>query len=357
MNFPNVFSTFTVGKLELSNRIVMPPMVIRKASDDGSVTSVILDHYARSIGPGLTVVEAAVVSPEGRLDRNQLGIFDDRHTEGLAKLARVIHEGGSAASIQIHHAGRNTSEHSTFGLPLVAPSANTSIRGNARALTEVEIEGLITSFVSAARRAREAGFDAVEVHAAHGYLISQFLSPLANRREDRWGGSLEKRVRFLREVLSRIRAANTDILAYCRLGIVDGENGGLTLDEGIQTARWLEADGIPLIHVSNGIGAPPVAGENSPYNDRFHLGMTLKRALTIPVISVGGIRFPEQAETALADGVTDLVAVGRGLLVDPQWVLKAMNGRTESINPCRNCTVCHRFLYPERCPAARSQVA
>jgi 2,4-dienoyl-CoA reductase-like NADH-dependent reductase (Old Yellow Enzyme family) len=344
--------------MTIPNRIVMPPLVVRKAGEDGMVTPALLRHYGETKGPGLVVVEASAVSPEGKLDKYQIGIFEDRSIEGLASLARTIHDNGSLAAIQIHHAGCNTSAEAVGGRELLAPSDFSTKRGAARALTEEEIGRIISDFVSAARRARMAGFDAVEVHGAHGYLCSQFLSPLMNRRTDAWGGSLENRARFLRTVLVGIRAEEPGFPAYCRLGVVDGEPGGLPLVEGIQTAKWLEEDGVPLIHVSSGIGAvPAVAPEGSPYSNRFHLGMMVKKAIGVPVICIGEIRMPEQAEAALAAEAADLVAVGRGLLVDPQWVIKARSGRSRDITACRNCRVCHRFLHPERCPAEKEKAA
>ncbi len=358
MNYPRIFTPLQIGTLRLANRLVMPPMVVRKASHDGSVTPETLEHYASHPGVGMVVVEATVVSPEGRLTREQLGLFEDRHVQGMAALAEIIHKNGAAASVQIHHAGRNTTEENTFGLPLVAPSAYSSKRGSARELSEPEIEGIIQAFVRAAERARQAGFDAVEVHAAHGYLVSQFLSPLANRRADRWGGSLENRARFLREILGRIRSSADGLTAYCRLGVADGEQGGLTLEEGIEVARMLEEDGVRLLHVSSGIGnPPPIAPQGSPYSNRFHLAAAVKKVVGIPVLGVGDIRFPEQAETALENKMVDLVAVGRELLVDSQWAVKAREGRADQILPCRSCTFCHRFLHPERCPATKGKAA
>jgi 2,4-dienoyl-CoA reductase-like NADH-dependent reductase (Old Yellow Enzyme family) len=355
VTYPYIFQPLDAGALRFSNRIAVPPMVIRAASPDGEVTPRILDHYSRLVGAGLVVVEASAVCPEGRLDRNQIGVFDDRHGEGLASLAKTIHDTGAVAAIQIHHAGRNTDAHNTFGLPLVAPSAFVSKRARARELSQAEIEAIIAAFVRAAGRARQAGFDAVEIHAAHGYLVSQFLSPLANQRTDRWGGSLANRARFLREILSRIRAGTgSGLTAYCRLGAADGASDGLSLEEGIQVARWLEEDGVPLLHVSSGIGSPPPALKaSSPYSDRLNLGIAVRKALHIPVIGVGGIQRPEQAEAVLREGLVDIAAVGRALLVDPQWIVKAHEGRASEIKECRNCNVCRRFLYPERCPAER----
>jgi NADPH2 dehydrogenase len=352
--YPELFSPIRIGTLELRNRLVMPPMVLRKGAMDGSVTPEVVDHYAALEDLGLIVVEATVVSPEGRLAKEQLGIFEDRHVEGLSKVVKVIHGKGAAASIQIHHAGRNTSDENTFGLPVLGPSAFSSKRVTARELTEPDIERIISAFVSAAKRARIAGFDAVELHGAHGYLVSQFLSPLSNHRADRWGGSLPNRARFLRQIVSRILASESGLFLYCRLGVADGEQGGLRLSEGIEVAHMLKEDGLPLLHVSSGFGSPPpVAPKGSPYSNRIHLAMEVKKSVGIPVIGVGDVLDPDLAQDLLKSGAVDLVAIGRPLLVDPQWARKAREGRAEEIVRCRNCTACHRFMHPERCPAAK----
>jgi 2,4-dienoyl-CoA reductase-like NADH-dependent reductase (Old Yellow Enzyme family) len=240
----------------------------------------------------------------------------------------------------------------------VAPSPHSTKRGSARELTETEIERIIEAYVSAARRAREAGFDAVELHAAHGYLISQFLSPLSTQRADRGGVSLENRARFLREIFRRIESMQNGLFTYCRLGVADGEPGGLPLSEGIEVARMLKSDGIPLIHVSSGIGNPPsIAPEGSPYSDRAHLAIEVKKAVGVPVIGVGGFLLPETVESALAEGVIDCAAIARGLLVDPQWAVKAAADRADEILACRTCLTCHQFFHPERCPAMKGRRA
>ncbi len=353
MHYPHLFEPLQIGSLAFSNRIVVPPLVTCMATHDGMVTRQVLDHYAGYAGAGLVIVEASAVAPEGRLAKEQIGVFEDRHVEGLTKLASLIHTSGAKAAIQIHHAGRQTSTEATLGLPLVAPSAFNSKRASAREMTEEEIGAAIEAFAAAARRGRTAGFDAVEVHGAHGYLVSQFLSPLANKRADKWGGSLENRARFLRQVFSRVRAEG--LPAWCRLGVADGEPGGLSLKEGIEVARMLKTDGALLLHVSSGIGNPPaVSPEGSPYSHRFHLGVEVKKAIGIPVIAVGDIKRPEEAETAIAKGMTDLVAIGRGFLVDQLWAVKAREGRAEEIVACRSCKVCHRYFDRKRCPARKT---
>lgn len=353
MNRPRLHTPARIGRLEVPNRIVMPPLVVWKAAEDGTVTPEILEHYRRSAGPGMVIVEATVVSPEGRLARRQIGAFEDRHVEGLARIAAIIHASGAVASIQLHHAGRNTNLENTFGLPLVAPSAVPAKDVVPIALDEAGIDRALACFAVAARRAADAGFDAVEIHGAHGYLASQFLSPLANRRGDRWGGPLENRARFVREAARRMReAVGGRLLVSCRLGAADGDPAGLAVDEGIQVARWLEADGMPFLHVSTGMGSTPkLAGEGGPWSDRLLLGAAVKKAVGIPVIGIGGIIDPDQAERVLAEGLVDFVAVGRAMLADPEWALKALAGRDGEIWRCRQCRVCHHFGHPERCPA------
>ena len=357
MTYQHLASPFTAGALKLSNCIVMPPMVQWIAPPDAAVTPPSVAHYACVKGPGLVIVEATTVSPEGRLSADQLGIYEDRHIDGLRTLAEVIHSNGAQAAIQIHHAGRNTrTKTSFFGNPLVAPSSlNDEGAEVPQELTHEGIQRIIACFAAAARRAMEAGFDAVELHAAHGYLFSQFLSPLSNHRADRWGGSLENRARFLMETLAGVRKATARrIPAWCRLGPVDGAAGGLTLDEGLEVARWLKAEGTPLIHVSQGMGGlPALAPPGSPWCDRVHLAARVRKAVDIPVICVGEIRRPEEAEQLLAEGLADLVAVGRGILADPAWADKSLRGLTDSIHYCRNCKECHHFTDSRKCPARR----
>jgi 2,4-dienoyl-CoA reductase-like NADH-dependent reductase (Old Yellow Enzyme family) len=354
MMYPRLGGPFVVAGLRLPNRLVLPPLVTWTAALDGTVTPESVAHYRASMGPGLVIVEASAVAPEGRLAQKQLGIFEDRHVEGLAALAAIIHGAGAIASIQIHHAGSSTNTVNTFGQGLLAPSTVPSSDGEIpQALDEAGIERIIRCFATAARRAREAGFDAVEVHAAHGYLVSQFLSPFTNRRTDGWGGSLQGRARFLREILARIRAQEgSRLLAYCRLGVADGRSPGLRLEEGIRVAQLLEDDGVPLLDVSNGIGDPTgIAPAGSRWSDRLHLGAAVKRAVRVPVIGVGGIGRPIQAEEVLAEGLVDLVAVGRAMLADPAWARKALEGRPGDIIPCRDCKRCQHFGHAERCPA------
>ena len=353
MHYPNLSSPLEIGTLKLANRIVVPPMVVFQAEESGCATEASVTHYASLRGAGLVIVEATAVSHEGRLARRQLGIFNESHLTGLSKISRAIHRNGSRAAIQIHHAGRQTTTDNTFGLPLVAPSPVNSGGEIPSEMNEGDIERIVGAFVAGAQRAKEAGFDAVELHFAHGYLGSQFLSPAANQRQDRWGGSLENRGRFHREVFRSVEeAVGKEILVYARLGVADGEAGGLPLEEGIEAARMLECVGLRLLHVSNGVGLPKLlAPEEEGNSYRLQLAEAVKKTVSIPVIGVGGIRTAEGAEMALQSGKADLIAVGRGMLADPDWAWKALCGMEEQIRYCRNCRICHHYRHPERCPA------
>lgn len=353
MNYPLLLTPFHIDMLTLPNRIVMPPMVTFLAEDDGLVTHAHLEHYRRSTGPGLIIVEGTAVLPEGRIGRRQLGIYSDRHGEGLARLAGIIHAGGAVAGIQIHHAGatalvetqRRTWRHyASILFRLVKQQIMVS------ALVRIR-----EAFRTAARRAVEAGFDIIEIHGAHGYLFSQFLSPLKNRRMDRYGGSLENRGRLLLEVFRSVSLeAAGRALVTCRLGIADSNRRGLALSDGLSTASALEREGARVLDVSFGSGIPAsVQPEGSPYSGRLHLAHEAKRVVGIPVIGGGGIRHPDLAERALRDGMADLIYVGRGILADPAWARKTIEGRPESIIPCSHCRYCFHFTDASRCPARR----
>lgn len=342
-----------IDKLTLPNRIVMPPMVTFLAEENGMVTEAHIVHYRRSSGPGLMIVEGTAVSSEGRMSKRQLGIYNDSHIEGLAKIAQVIHESGSPAGIQIHHAGATafveTHKQKYHHLAQIL----------FRLLKQqLMFSGLIQireAFKDAARRAVEAGFNIIELHAAHGYIFTQLLSPLKNRRFDKYGGSIENRRRFLLETYRAVKKAVGDrALVTCRLGVADGHIWGLSLSEGLGTASALEKEGMKLVHISSGSGTPRnVQPEGSPYSARLHLAHEAKRALGIPVIGGGGIRRPNLAEQALRDGMADLIWVGRGMLADPAWARKTLEGRADSISLCRECKNCFHFTDASRCPAHR----
>lgn len=342
-----------VGKLQLRNRLVLPPLVTWSANPDGTVNDYNLKHYAAFRELGLEIVEATAVSPEGRLSQRQIGAFADHHLPGLTQLAETIHRDGAVAAIQLHHAGGATNQQNTFGLPLWAPSPVTRGQDLPQELTVGEIGRIIQDFVAAARRVVAAGFDAIELHGAHGYLISQFLSPALNHRQDQYGGDLANRARFALELTQAVQqAVGQHCLVYLRLGVADGIADGLTLEEGSQVASWLAQAGVPLLHISSGVGGAPVPlDQTSPWSPIMQLAGAVKAAVNVPVIGVNGIRRPDQAEAALASEMADLIAIGRALLADPLWASKALHTEAEQISLCRGCRRCGHYQHPFNCPA------
>lgn len=345
---------FMVGNVLLQNRIVLPPMVSRLATDDGFVTQELLDHYQQRRGPGLVVVEATAISPEGKLASKQLGAYLPQHQAGLAQLAGVIQANGAKAIVQLHHAGSHTDLEATGGRELLSPSGIGVRQTPARSLGEAEIWRIIDQFTVAAERVLAAGFAGVEIHAAHGYLISQFFSPLTNKRADSWGGTLQGRSRFLRETIFRTRelVGPGKILAM-RLGLEDWQEGGLRIEEGIQLGHLAMEWGVELLDISFGLPGPwPMAPDE--FSSLLHLAKKAKDAGLEPVIGVGEVRKPEQAKMALAKGMADLVAVGRGLLADPAWARKALGEESGAINLCRLCSTCR--VREGKCPAQIDQL-
>jgi len=355
MRCSTLLSPTKIGNLPIKNHIVMPPLVIWKSDSSGEVKDVHLKHYASCAGPGLMIVEATAVSREGKLHANQLGIFSDLQIEGLARLAAIISETGAVPGIQIHHAGSLATPKSTWGLPPVAPSVDgirSPVSKECRTLSISEIKRIQDDFVSGALRAVEAGFKVIELHGAHGYLISQFLSPLTNTRSDRYGGSLENRQRFIIETYRKCRrAVGEKAVVSCRLGVIDQDNRGLSLDQGIRTACRLEQEEAPLLHISCSLNVPEsVCPEGSRFSALMHLAEAVRARVDIPVIGVGGIVDPLDAEEALTQGMADFIAVGRGILADPQWAAKTVQGRADLINPCLRCPSCHWYKTPNKCP-------
>lgn len=315
-----LLDSLEVKGLTLKNRIVMPPMHTGLATTRGAVTDDLVEHYVRrSKALGLLIVEHSYVSLDGRLSERQLGIYDDGLILGLEKLSSSIHATGTPVVIQINHAGRSASMEIT-GIKPVAPSSTE----NARELRGEEIEALVEAFANAAERAMRAGFDGVEVHGAHGFLLNQFLSPLANRRQDKYGDSLEKRIRFPLEVVERVKEQVGGRLLLYRLGSDDLVPEGTQIEDSKKFAVKLEEAGVDILDVSGGLcGSRPVhlQGRQGYFIPQ---AQQIKKAVNIPVIGVGGVTEPEYANKLIQEGQVDLVAVGRGLLKDPDWAIKAI---------------------------------
>jgi NADPH2 dehydrogenase len=306
--------------LTLKNRIVMPPMHTGLATSGGAVTENLIKHYVqRSRALGMLIVEHSYVSPDGKLSERQLGIYDDSLVGGLKKLASKIHATGTPAVIQINHAGRAAKMEIT-GMKPIAPSPI----GDAREIRDDEIEALVGTFAMAAERAVRAGFDGVEVHGAHGFLLNQFLSPLTNRRRDKYGDSLENRMRFPLEVAKRVNEKIDGRLLLYRLGSDDLDSAGIRIEDSQKFAVKLQEAGVDIIDVSGGLcGSRP-----SQFQDIqgyfIPQARQIQKVVNTPVIGVGGITEPEYADKVIREENVDLVAVGRALLEDPDWATKAI---------------------------------
>jgi NADPH2 dehydrogenase len=330
---PSILDPLTVRGLTLRNRFVLAPMRSRKAALDGFVTDEIVHHYAElSAGAGVAVVEHAYVVDWGRVSP-QLGVSDDTFIPGLARLAEAIHTGGAVAILQMSHAGSHSSSRVLGGQQPVAPSAVRNPRAGKdgevpREITKAEMDELTAAFGAATMRAVEARFDGVEVHCAHGFLLSEFLSPITNRRLDDYGGSVENRARFPVEVIGAIRRVlNRDVPVFCRFPGSDLLPGGLELAESVEMGRSLVDAGVDILDVSGGIGGiepPPGAGPRVQ-GYLVPLAEAVKKATGAMVIGVGGVVDPWFADSLVREGRVDLVAVGRATLSNPDWFRRAID--------------------------------
>jgi NADPH2 dehydrogenase len=318
-----MFQPFTVRGLVVKNRIVLPPMCQWVATPEGMATPYHTSHYgARAIGgTGMIIVEATAVEERGRISRHDLGAWSDEHLESLSGIARVISQFGTVPAVQLGHSGRKSRPEVGAG---VAPSA---VRFSddypiPEALSRDGIETVVRAFVDAARRAASAGFRAVELHSAHGYLLHQFLSAISNNRCDEYGGSLANRMRFPVTVAREVRKAlPDDALLIVRVSAREYHPQGFTLDDMVEICTAHRDAGVDIIHVSSG-GSTTVSPPQWP---GYQLGFAraIRERVRVPTIGVGRLDVPELAEFALREGFCDLVAVGRAQLRDPNWPSRA----------------------------------
>ena len=422
MKYEKLFTPGKIGNVEIPNRIVMVPMGVDVAEPNGKVGQRWIDYYdARSKdGVGLIVTGIVRVNETNGVGLPfQVSMSKDANIESLRKGIEKIHANGSKIFVQIHHAGRQNipllqtiwglmelgdpiphywdimlpvgRKLMEFAYPLLEtnpfllkyqkyfftptvsasgialdPTRAGSMPSRCRTLTVPQIKKLERQFIAAAGRVKKAGADGVELHASHGYLIQQFLSPWTNRRKDKYGGSLENRMRFLLEIIEGVqKECGPDFPISVRLTVDEfyasiGEPGkGLQMDEGIEIAKRLEKAGVAVLDLSCGGYETPnrtVEPMSVPEGWRAYFVKAVKDAVSIPVIAVGVIRTPEFAEKLLEDGVQDFIGLGRPLLADPEWAKKAKEGRSEDIQRCIGCLACFQTLvdnafvfYPTEC--------
>jgi 2,4-dienoyl-CoA reductase-like NADH-dependent reductase (Old Yellow Enzyme family)/thioredoxin reductase len=342
MYLEHLFSPVRLGRMEVRNRLVMPPMSVNFGVDENGVVTerhwTYLAARAKG-GTGMIVVGGGAVHPDG-LDLPKMPrIWDDRFIPGLSRLTAEVKRHGARIGLQLLHGGRQA-----FHGRRVAPSPLPSlavVKGAPRELTKGEIKELVACHAEAARRGRDAGFDFVEIHAAHGYLISEFLAPNANQRTDDYGGSFENRTRFLLEILAAIKGrCGSDYPVGVRYNGEDYVSGGWTLGEAVRLGPLLEAAGADWLHVSAGVyGSQPVTIPSmyEPFGCFVHLAEAVKRAVTIPVIAVGRIKDPVMADRLIDEGRADMVSMGRAHLVDPELASKAAGGQLHLLRPCIGC--------------------
>ena len=306
--------------ITLRNRIVMPPMQSGRASLKGEVTNRVINFYSRrSAWLGLPIVEHAYVSASGKIGPKQLGIYDDSLISGLEKLASAIHSVGAPAIVQISHAG-GVANKKIIGTTPAGPSAT----GKTRMLEKKELPLIAEEYALAAERAVKSGFDGVELHGAHGYLLNQFFTPLLNKRDDEFGGSLENRMRFPLLVVEKVKRCLSGKVLLYRVGSDDLAPMGTKIEDAVEFALKLEASGVDILDVSGGMcGSEPkqlrqIQGYFVPQAQQ------IKKVVKVPVIGVGGIVEAEFADKLVREGCVDLVAVGRALWHDAEWAEKAV---------------------------------
>lgn len=337
--FPRLFQAGRIGTLELKNRIIMSPMLTCYA--DGEYVSDRLIGFltARaSGGAGLIITEVAHVNPMGRLEPNELAIYDDKFLPGLKRLTDTVHEQGAKIAMQIGHGGGRSRSKVIGTQPVSASNVAGAFAEIPRALSLDEISFLIEDFTRAALRAQKAGFDGIELHYAHGYLLRQFISPYTNKRTDEYGGDINGRAKFGCDILQSVRSAVGDYPVWVRINGSDFvDDGGSTLDDAKILGRLFQDKGADAIDVSAGTyESTKWTTQTSvlPPGCLVHLAEGVKNGVNVPVITVGRINSPDVAEDILKKGKADFIAMGRALIADPDFPRKAREGKTGEIRRC-----------------------
>ncbi len=348
MEYHKIFEPGRIGRMGLKNRIVMPAMGTNLANENGAVTKAMIDYYRERAkgGAGLIVTEiVSVDSPQGYAIANQLSLDDNSQIASHNELVEAVKEHGAKIICQLHHAGRQTSHESTRGIQPVAPSVipDPYLGALPKELTLPEIKTLIKKFIDAAVRAQYAGYDGVEIHGAHGYLVAQFMSPASNKRTDLYGGDFNGRMRFATEIIKGVKQETGGLFPVVfRYSADEFIEEGIDLNLARKIARVLQDTGIDALNVSAGTYASMytiIEPANFAEGWKAYLAEAIKKEVGLPVITVGSIRSPETAEGILREGKADFVALGRTLIADPEWPLKVMENRVEEIRKCISCNI------------------
>jgi 2,4-dienoyl-CoA reductase-like NADH-dependent reductase (Old Yellow Enzyme family)/thioredoxin reductase len=348
----HLFEPFTLKGRSLKNRIVMPGLASFLIEDDGSINDKTVEHYRgrASGGPAMVIVEACAVSPEGIVSAHQARIYHDRFIEGLSRIARVMKAEGALPAVQIHHGGRQTSSRVIKRKPF-APSnlPCPTISGEVEPLSVEGIQDIIRKFGDAAVRAVQAGFELIEIHGAHGYLINQFISKFSNIRDDAYGGDTTRRARFAVDVVREVRRrVGEDFPISFKISAQEFVPGGLSVEESIEILKLLVSAGMDIVQVSAGNDATPEWICQPMFMEKACLAdsaATIKKALRIPVMAVGRINDPLLADALIRDEKADLVCIGRGLLADPEMPKKAQQGNLDDIRICIACNTCMESIF------------
>ena len=363
MEIQFLLEPITLGRWEFRNRVVMPPMVLNAAENDGVVSTEMIDYYRnRAAGIGLVIVESSNVSPGGEIASFQLQIHDDRFVPGLTRLAESIKSEGARALIQLNHGGAKALP-SRKGEPLVSASEVPISHGQIpRSMTTAEISQVVKAFADAAERAMASGFHGIEIQGCHFYLLSQFLSAYSNHREDEYGGSLARRARFICEVVRAVRERiGSDPLVSCRINGIESVDGGLTVEDAAAIGGMLREAGADLLHVSGVIHSVDVTHEGKFYKrlvaalmkeDKegafVDIASRIRDDASIPVIAAGKIFSPDLAESILRERKVDMVAFGRQILVNEDFGRLLAEGRLDRLDTCNECYLCLQCLLEGR---------
>ena len=338
--YPTLFSQFRLGGAVLKNRIVMPAMDTSLCSADGNVTPALISYLERRArgGVGMIIVEyTSVDAPRGMGSNTQLKINDPHDIPGFRNISDTLHAYGTKVLVQLHHAGMRSVK--VPGEPNVGPCDVPD--SNVHGMTADEIRQLTDKYVAAAKNAQEAGMDGVEIHAGHGYLVNQFLSPKTNHRTDEYGRNTEGRSRFLAEIIRAVRnSCGPKFIISVRLAVRDWDPEGITLDEGVKIAQIIDREPIDLINITSGLkykynGASET--QEKPDGNRISFARAVKPVVKHPVAIVGKIRTGEMCEEILSSHITDLVCIGRQLICDPDWPMKLRLGKENEVRRCLNC--------------------